>query len=82
MDPIACLIQSGPKICLAEMEVIGFQFGKDKVTKTIATMDDLEDTEKQIKIIGQIINLQLKMSSPKKESWDWNKHYVLLDIYS
>ena len=64
-DPVACLIQSGPKICLAVMEVIGFQFGKYKVTKTIATMDDLEDTEKQIKIIGQIINL--KMSSPKKE---------------
>jgi hypothetical protein len=62
------------------IEVIGFRFGTDKVTKTIATMDDLEDREKQIKIIGQIINL--KMSSPKKESWDWNKHYVLLDIDS
>jgi len=79
-DPVACLIQCGPKICLAVIEVIGFRFGKEKVTKTMETMDDLEDTNKQIKIIGQIINM--KMSSPKKESWDWNKHYMPLDIDS
>jgi hypothetical protein len=48
------------------IEVIGFQFGKDKVTKTTATMDDLEDADKQIKIVGQIMNLS--MSSPKRES--------------
>ena len=40
-------------------------------------MDDLEDADKQIKIIGQIIDLS--MSSPKKESWDWNKHDVSLN---
>jgi hypothetical protein len=53
--------------------------GQEKTTKTTATMDDLGDTDKKIKIIGQIINLI--MSSPK-ESWDWNKHYVPLDINS
>ena len=79
-DLAACLIQSGPKICLAVIEVIGFQFGKEKVTKTTATMGDLEDTNKQIRIVGQIVNLH--MSSPKGESWDWNKHYVPLDVNS
>jgi hypothetical protein len=51
-DPVACLVQSGTKICLAVIEVIGFWFGKEKTTKTTATMDDLEDTNKQIKIVG------------------------------
>jgi hypothetical protein len=79
-DPAACLIRSGSTICLAVIEVIGFRFVNEKVTKTTATMDDLEDTDKQIKIIGQVINLS--MSSSKKESWDWNRHYVPLDIDS
>ena len=48
--------------------------------KTAAAMDDHEDTDKQIKIVGQI--LCLSMSSSKKESWDWNKHYIPLDIDS
>ena len=79
-DPAACSIQSGSKICLAVIEVIGFRFGKEKAIKTTATMDDLEDIDKQIKIIGHVINLS--MSSPKKESWDWNRHYVPLDVDS
>ena len=52
--------------CLVVIEVIGFRFGNEKITKTTATMDDLEDADKQIKIVGQIIDL--KMSSPKNES--------------
>jgi hypothetical protein len=60
--------------------VIVFWFGNEKITKTTATMDDLEDADKQIKIVGQIVDL--KMASPKNESWDWNKHYVPLDINS
>jgi len=77
-DPLACLMRSGFNICLAAIEVMGFQFGKEKVIKTTAKMDDLEDADKQIKIVGQIVDL--KMSSPKNESWDWNKHYVPLNI--
>ena len=38
---------------------MGFQIGKEKVTKTAAKMDDLEDADKQIKIIGQIIDLNM-----------------------
>jgi hypothetical protein len=29
-DPVACLVQSGTKICLAVIEVIGFRFGNEK----------------------------------------------------
>ena len=73
-DPAAFLIRSGPKICLAVLEVLGFWFTGERVTKAIATIDDLEDIDKQIKILGQIICLS---SSPKKESWNWNKCYML-----
>jgi hypothetical protein len=45
---------------------MGFWFGQEKVIKTTAKMDDLEDADKQIKIVGQIIDLN--MSSPKNES--------------
>jgi hypothetical protein len=61
------------------LEVLGFRFKGERVTKAIATIDDLEDTDKQIKILGQIISLS---SSPKKESWDWNRHYMPLNIDS
>jgi hypothetical protein len=61
------------------LEVLGFRFKGERVLKIIATIDDLEDADKQIKILGQIICLS---SSPKKESWDWNRHYMPLDIDS
>jgi len=32
-DPVACLIQSGPKICLAVIEVIGFRLEKTRLQK-------------------------------------------------
>jgi hypothetical protein len=79
-DLAACLVKTGPKICLAVIEVIGFLFGGGRVAKSTATMDDLEDPDKQIKVVGQIINLG--MSSSSMESWDWNKQYVALDIDS
>jgi hypothetical protein len=62
------------------MEVIGFRFGKEEVIKTTATMDDLEDPDKQIKIVAQIIDVTI--SSPTNKSWDWNKHHVPLDVNS
>src|SRR5882762_5103232 len=79
-DLAACLVRSGPKICLAVIEVVGFLFGTEKVVKSTATMDDLENTNKQIKVVGQIVNL--KGSSSTMQSWDWNKRYVALDIDS
>ena len=75
-DPAAFL---RPKDCLAVLEVLGFRFKGERVTKAIATIDNLEDTDKQIKIFGQIICLSL---SPKKESWDWNRHYMPLQPFS
>ena len=70
-DLAACLVRSGTKICLAVIEVVGFLFKNDKVVKSTATMDDLEDTNKQIKVVGQIVHL--KMSSSTMRSWDWTK---------
>jgi hypothetical protein len=55
---------------LAVIEVIGFLFKTDKVVKSTATMDDLEDPNKQIKVVGQIVNL--KMSSSAMQPLDWN----------
>ena len=61
------------------LEVLGIQFKGERVPKAIATIDDPEDTDKEIKILGQIICLS---SSPKKESWDWNRRYMPLNIDS
>jgi hypothetical protein len=75
-----CLVQSGPKICLAIIEGVGFLFINEKVVKSTVTMDDLRDTNKQIKFVGQIVDL--KMSSSTMQFWDWNKQYVAMDIDS
>jgi hypothetical protein len=56
-DLAATLVWSGNRICMAIVEVTGFQFLKEKVPHTIALLDDLENLDKQIKISGQIIDL-------------------------
>src|ERR1700691_5685259 len=51
-----------------------------KITKSTALLDDLENTDKQITFIGQIINLH--MSSHRTPFWKWTKDYVALDVGS
>jgi len=51
---------------------------KENVARTIAALDDLENSNNQIKISGQIIDLQPSSSS----SWEWNKNYLSLDSSS
>ena len=63
---------------MAVLEVTGFQFLKEKVARTIATLDDLENPDKNIKIGGQIIDLH--KSSPS--SWEWTKNYLSLNSNS
>jgi hypothetical protein len=63
---------------MAVLEVTGFQFLKEKVAWTIAALDDLENPDKQIKIIGQIVDPH--NSSPS--SWEWTKNYLSLNSYS
>ena len=63
---------------MAVLEVTGFWFLKEKVAKTIAMLDDLEDPDNHIKISGQIIDLFA--SSPS--SWEWTKKYLSLDSNS
>jgi hypothetical protein len=53
------LVQPESGIRMAVLEVTGFWFLKEKLTWTSATMDDLENTNKQIKIIGQITELYM-----------------------
>jgi hypothetical protein len=60
---------------MAVLEVTGFRFLKEKVARTIAALDDLENPDKQIKISGQIIDLH--KSSPS--SWEWTKNYLSLN---
>ena len=61
-------MQSGNKICMAVLEVTGFQFLKEKVARTTAALEDLENPNNQIKISGQIIDLHASSSS-----WEWTK---------
>jgi hypothetical protein len=74
-DLVATLVWSRNKICMAVLEVKGFQFLKEKVARTIAALDDLENANNQIKISGQIIDLLASSSS----SWEWTKKYLSLD---
>jgi hypothetical protein len=74
-DLATTLVQSGNRICIAVLEVTGFQFPKEKVVRTVATLDDLENPNNQIKISGQIIDLHT--SSPS--FWEWTKDYLSLD---
>src|ERR1700676_3959115 len=46
----------------------------------MALMDDLEDKDKWITVIGQIINLW--MSSHRTQFWEWTKDYIMLDTNS
>ena len=63
---------------MAVLEVTGFQFAKEKIIQTTALMDDLESRDKQIKIIGQLI--ELCMPSSKMDSWQWTGKYIQLDV--
>ena len=40
---------------MAVLEVTGFQFLKEKVARTIATLDDLENPDNQIKIRARLL---------------------------
>jgi hypothetical protein len=40
-------------------------------------LDDLEDSAKQIKISGQIINIQQPLAL---SSWEWTKTYLQVDV--
>jgi len=77
-DLAATLVRSGNRICMAVLEVTGFQFLKEKVARTIAALDDLENPDKQIKISGQIIDLHNSSHS----SWEWTKNYLSLNSNS
>ena len=79
-DLVGVLVRSGQKFCLAVLEVTAFHFGTSKITKATALMDDLEDKDKQITVIGQIINLH--MSSHRMQFWEWTKDYIMLDTNS
>jgi hypothetical protein len=65
---------------LAILEVTEFWFGTSKITKSAALMDDPENKDKQIMVIGQIIDLC--MSSHREHFWEWTKDYVMLDASS
>ena len=65
---------------MAVLEVTAFQFGMSKITKLTVLLDDLETKDKQITVIGQIIDLH--MSSHRTPFWEWTKDYVALDVGS
>lgn len=73
-DLAASLVQCGDEICLCVIEIIEFQFGTEKIAHVTATLDDLEDTNGEIKVTGQII--ELKPSSLRMAFWEWTRNYV------
>ena len=43
--------------------MVGFLFRNEKVVKSTVTMDDLKDTNKHIKVVGQIVHLKMTSST-------------------
>jgi len=54
-DLVATLVQYGSKICMAVLEVTGFQFLKEKVARIIAALHDLKNPNNQIKIRARLL---------------------------
>ena len=71
------LARTGDNISLCIMEVAGFH-EKNKPIKTVATIADLIDTEKSIKVTGQVLELIEHTS----DIWQWTGKYLSLDISS
>ncbi|KZP04749.1 hypothetical protein FIBSPDRAFT_904039 [Athelia psychrophila] len=75
-DLVAVLAHSGKRICMAVLEVVGFNFDNEKGTRTIVPLKGLKVLANKIKISGQIIDLSASASS---SSWVWTKDYVALN---
>ncbi|KAF8074122.1 hypothetical protein FPV67DRAFT_1446920 [Lyophyllum atratum] len=77
-DLAATLVRSGSKICLAVMEISGFRTGTTKEMSLTADMNDLDDLDKRITVVGQIVGL--KPMTTDEDMWEWTRKYVNLDV--
>ena len=80
LDLGAFLVRCGDQICLTVMEVIGFNFSKEKQTRSVALLDDLSNATKEIKVIGQII--EIRQPPDSEEIWEWSGNYISVDTTS
>jgi hypothetical protein len=76
-DLAATLVWCGTEICLCVVEVKEFQYVGEKAVHVSMTLDDLEDSTKKVKVIGQIISL--KPSTPRMDYWEWTRDYLSID---
>jgi len=74
------LVRCGDQICLTVMEVIGFNFSKEKQTRSVALLDDLSNATTEIKVIGQII--EIRQHPDSDEIWEWSGNYISIDTTS
>lgn len=73
-DLVGVLLRVGDQICLGVISVKGFRVGADKTLKTTMEMDQLEQNDTGVKVVGQI--LEMKSES---NSWKWTGNYLRLD---
>jgi len=75
-DIIATLIRAEDCICLAVVEILGFEEVGSKAHCTEVKMDDLEDSEKPITVFGQILELKPAATQAESLKWLWTGYYV------
>jgi hypothetical protein len=74
-DIVAALIRAEDDICLAVVEVLGFEEVGSKARSTEVKMDDLEGSDKPITVFGQILELR-PTANPEALKWLWTGHYI------
>jgi hypothetical protein len=78
-DIVAALIQAGEKICLAVVEILGFEQDGSKIKTTEVNMDDLEADEDKYTVYGQILEMKpapTTMVDLDTKNWLWTGHYM------
>ncbi|KAJ7498376.1 hypothetical protein B0H11DRAFT_1856325 [Mycena galericulata] len=75
-DLVATLLRVNTQYCLGVISVKGFRTGTEKIVRTTVDMDMIDDIAANIKIIGQIMELQLNSES---DCWQWTGNYLRIN---
>jgi hypothetical protein len=78
-DIVATLVQAHNHICLAIIEILGFEHISSKTRSTEVNMDDLEKDKNGFTVFGQILELKAAPSllvDLQPINWLWTGHYM------
>jgi len=75
-DLLGVLVQADSKICLVVLEVLYFE-KPDKTKHIQVELDDLEDHNQKLVVVGQILDLEFRDSD-----WIWTGHYICFGAQS